>query len=613
MLGSEGALWQWVLTGLALLLGLWVAVEIYGLSNSQQEDVPTLRWLVAWLLLLVAWLRLPALSRMRAWLLAHRSEMLVLAGVTLVGALLRMWHLGGIPYALSGDEGSIGMDIGRTLAGEITNPFTLAWSGLPTLSFMLQAIPAWLLGLNPWTLRLVNAIFGVLAIPALYVLARLLFDRMTALAAAVLLAGYVFHLHYSRAAINVIFDTFFYPASLALLVYGLRRASGPGPFVLAGLCAGLTQYMNVGGRLLPIVIVAFLAYLWLFNRSWLRGQQDNLLLLLVTFLVITGPMIVLAINYPHEYNTRINQIGIIQNGWLEQEQTMRGSGALPILFEQFYHALLGFGVYPDRTESYGGGPLANPLMAVLLFLGLGLSIYRWRQPASALLLLWFFGGVLGGGMLTMYPPTSNRLVVLTPVVALLAALALVEVVRLLVRALGRPLLRRRALALACVLALPVAGLDVYHYFYNYLPRHIFGGGHAYIATTLGYDLGSRETPPHLYFFGPPRMWSGFSSLVFLAPDLQSTDIVEPVRTPEDVAQLVAGHTDTDALFVFLPENREQFDVVQRRFPRGSLVEIYHPDPERHYLMFMYYYVPSETLARSHLDALPVAGIEAPQR
>jgi hypothetical protein len=549
---------------------------------------------------------------MRAWLLAHRSEMLVLAGVTLVGALLRMWHLGGIPYALSGDEGSIGMDIGRTLAGEITNPFTLAWSGLPTLSFMLQAIPAWLLGLNPWTLRLVNAIFGVLAIPALYLLARLLFDRMTALAAVVLLAGYVLQLHYSRIAINNLFDTFFYSAALAALVYGLRRASGPGPFVLAGLCAAFTQYMNVGGRLLPVIIIAFLAYLWLFNRSWLRGQQDNLLLLLATFLVITGPMIVLAINYPLEYNTRMNQIGIIQNGWLAQQQAAQDTSALPILFEQFYRTLLGFGVYLDRTESYGGGTLANPLLAVLLFLGLGLSIMRWRQPASALLLLWFFGGVLGGGMLTMAPPTSNRLVVLAPVVALLAALALVEVVRLLVRALGMPRLRRHALALTCALALPVVGLDVYHYFYAYLPRHLYGGQHAYIATTLGYDLASRESPPHMYFFGPPRMWSGFSSLVFLAPELESTDIVDPVRTPQDVAQLVEGHKNQDALFVFLPEHRQAFELVQRRFPRGSLIEIYNPDPENAGLLFLYYYVEREELARSHLDALPIAGIEAPQ-
>ncbi len=584
--------WQWAMTGIALALTGWVTWILLDYPRGQGDDVPVLPWLMSWLLLLVTWLPLPQVADVRRWLAAHRSDLLLLCLLTLAAALLRLWKLGSLPYALSGDEGSIGIEVQRVLQGELRNPFTLGWGPLPTLSFFVQAVPAWLLGLNAWTLRLMNALFAILAIPMLYLLARLLCDQRTALAAALLLAGYHVHLHYSRATINVIFDTFFYPAAVFALLYGLRRASSPAAFVLGGLLAGFAQYSNVGARLLPIMIIAFLLYLLAFQRSWLRGQRDNLLVLLISFVVVSAPMMVYAWQRPDDYNTRINQIGIVQSGWLEREQQTRGTGPLPVLAEQFYRTLLGFGVYDDRTVSYGGGTLASPAMAVLLFLGLGLATVRWRQPVYALLLLWFWGGLIGGGVLTTDPPTSNRLVMLTPVVALFAGLALAEVVRLLLLALGPRLSQRWKLAAVCVLALPLLFQDVRHYFRDYLPRQEFGSSHAYIATELGYYLAARSPSPHLYFFGPPRMWSGFSSLVFLAPDAARTDVSDPITIRAEVESLV--EPGNDALFVFLPERGSELDVVRERFPEGTQVEFYHPTTGE--LLFLTYQVARDELS-----------------
>lgn len=567
-----GFRWRWSLTAVALLLAAGVLGTLFREFPSRTESGPVLPWLLAWLLLIVAWTDAPHWAAIRDWLWVRRGELLLVGAVTLAAGGVRFWSLGSAPFTLSGDEGSIGLELRRVLAGDLRNPFMLGWGPLPTLSYFVQAFPAWIAGVSPWTLRLTTALFGSLAVPLLYLLARHLFGRPTALAAAILLAGYHFHLHYSRVAINVIFDSFFYPAALVALLYGLQQRGRSWAFVLAGTAAGLAQYANVGARLLPILIVAFLLALLLLAPGWLAGQGRNLLLLGLTFLVIAGPLLVFALHHPDDYNARMNQVGILGSGWLEREQQVRGQGAAPILFDQFQRALFGFVFYADRSASYDpDGPLAGPALALLLLLGLGLSLWHWRQPGYTLVSLWFWGGLVGGGVLTVNPPTSNRLVILTPVVALLAALALVTVARVLLAALDLRLAQHWMLLIVVVVALPVALLDVRFYFRDYLPQQRFGGPHALIATTLGHHLASQPSPPHLFFFGAPQMMSEFSTLVLLAPEVPRSDVLDPVTTLTAVHKL--GQPERERWYVFLRERRAELDLVRRAFPLGEMQEV----------------------------------------
>jgi 4-amino-4-deoxy-L-arabinose transferase-like glycosyltransferase len=586
---------RWLLTGAALLLTIRVFHVLSTTPQTFQETGPLLSWLVACILMIAAWIDIPSVRQIRAWIWQYRGEIAAVGLLTLAALALRLWNLAEAPFTVSGDEGTIGQDMKRMLTGEIINPFLLL--PLSSISYMAEAVSPLLFGLDTWSLRLPHAIFGTLAIPAVYLLARVLFNRQVALVAALLLAGYVLHLHYSRVAIKVIYDTFFYSVTLAALAYGLKQRSGPFPFVLAGVLAGLAQHANVGARLLPIVMVAFVIYLAIFARDWLRGQWVNLLLMVTTFVIVIPSILVYAIQHPDIYNSRLNQVGIIQNGWLEREQEFHDTSAPVILAEQLKFTLFGFMFYRDRTVSYGGSPLANPAMSLLLFLGLGLGLlFWWKKPPFALLMLWFWGGLLGGGVLTIGPPTSNRLVMLTPVVALLAAVALVEVVRLLFATFGAQHRQFVLAVVACVLALPIAVYDVRFYFNEYIPENYFGGNEAQIATILGYELQDQSPQPHLYFYGAPQMWSGFSTLVLLAPDLPRTDIEQPLESPQALDELVQQtnpDAERDALFVVLPHRMDQLDVIQQQYPGGTLLEVGSTDGEK--LLFYSYRVPREQL------------------
>ncbi|NJP06498.1 MAG: hypothetical protein HC837_13175, partial [Chloroflexaceae bacterium] len=101
-------------------------------------------------------------------------------------------------------------------------------------------------------------------------------------------------------------------------------------------------------------MIALLLYLAVRDGSafW-RRRWSEVLVWLGALLISAAPMIQYALIFPEDYNARVNEVGIMQSGWLEQEQELRGEGALPILLDQFTRAALAFNAYPDRTIWYG--------------------------------------------------------------------------------------------------------------------------------------------------------------------------------------------------------------------------------------------------------------------
>jgi hypothetical protein len=92
------------------------------------------------------------------------------------------------------------------------------------------------------------------------------------------------------------------------------------------------------------------------------------------------------------------------------------------------------------------------------------------------------------------------------------------------------------------------------------------------------------------------MWSGFSTLVLLAPDLQRTDIEQPLESPQELTELVQEtnpDAEHDALFVALPHRLDELELVQQQYPGGTLLEVGSTDGEK--LLFHSYRVPREQL------------------
>src|SRR5579862_6322615 len=120
---------------------------------------------------------------------------LLLGAATLLGALVRL-HLLAAP-SLWIDEGA-----SVTFAALPWRPFVkVLWGYQGNMAFYYSLMHEWIhLGDSEFVVRSLSVLFGILAIPAIYILGARLFDRRTGLIAAVLLSVHSFHIHWSQEA-----------------------------------------------------------------------------------------------------------------------------------------------------------------------------------------------------------------------------------------------------------------------------------------------------------------------------------------------------------------------------------------------------------------------------
>ena len=466
----------------------------------------------------------PPVSRPREdwglWWEVNRNTVLVLAVIMVVGCGVRLWNLEGIPSTLGGDEGSQGLEAWRTIEGEIRNPFTTGWLGMPTMSFFYNSISQRFLGRTITALRLPWAVAGCASLLTTFWLITRLRGLTLGLMTVALLASYHYHIHYSRLGANNIADPFFITLAL-LFLYRARDRNSPLDWAMAGITAGVAQYFYPGARLtIILLVICLLFFLWenRQRRETLRNMLGGGLTVLTAFVISAAPMIQYAYRFTNEYNTRFNQVGIIRNGWLENEMANRGVSMWIVLWEQFQRAFLAFNVLPDRTVWYGSPkPLMDGIWAILFMLGLLYGTLRLRERNLFPLVVWWWSVIILGGMMTTSPPSTARLIGTAPVACFFVAFALLRIFQFCLSSVGGRDIRKLA-PLLVVAVLLLSGLSIRWYFWQFTPLNVYGSRNGEIATRMGNFLAEELEPDQIVvFFGPPIMYIEFATIPYLAP------------------------------------------------------------------------------------------------
>ncbi len=578
---SASTLWQELWQALrcsplrlaVLAVGVGIAVSVTSASSSRAPNQPCWDLLAFWAVAIVVvissladWAALPALAR-RVWagLRKPSPELVLIAALALATFLLRAVNLNGIPFVLSGDEAEMGMEAVAVLEGRRTNPFVTGWLSHPTLFFFMQAGFLRLLGVTVQALRLPSAIISGLTVIFFYLLARRLFGRLIAIGAAIYFTAYHYGIHFGRLAINNIWDPFFAVASFYFLIRGMdhKRLSD---MLAAGVFLGLAVYFYMGARLIPIILLTYLAYNMLRARRFLRAHLARLILCALVAFVIAMPILAFFRAHPNDMMARWNMMGIFPSGWVEQEMQRTGKTMLAVVFGQFLKAALAYNYYPDPTFWYHPGiPLLQFVASVFFIFGLTYAVGQWRKREYFLIVIWLLLVLIFGGMLLENPPTSPRLVLSIPPVVLLMTIGVVRVAGLLQRALQRS--RETMIAATLIVVLALSYQSLHFYFGKYTPSHEFAGQNTEVADRLGKYLRVLGPGYQCYFFGPPRIYFRMATVPYLARGVEGMDVKEPIR---DSVEFV--NPDRDAVFVFLPERRNELDVVLRYYPSGQLRE-----------------------------------------
>ncbi len=311
-------------------------------------------------------------------------------------------------------------------------------------------------------LRMASVIIGTLTIPALYMLGSALFSRKVGLLAALLLAVFPPHIHFSRLALNNIADPLFGVLALWLVVRALQRRSAS-DWLLAGVTLGLTQYFYEGGRLLfPALVVLWLLFYvrQLPLRAWLYWALG--------FALVAFPIYYVLWLWRAAPVTRLVLEGMGNDFWARFLAADAGFPQLALyLRERFMPALLHIFHNPDGSAFYYGGdtPLLWLPLVPLFFIGLTIAMRSGKR--GLLLWSWLLLTVLGNSLI-VENDWSARFVVLFPALALLTALGLEGLFQLW-RMATIPIGHLRRVGVVVVTLLAVA--QVGYYFGLHLTRY----------------------------------------------------------------------------------------------------------------------------------------------
>jgi len=533
--GSSAYMWN-----LPLSISTWIGGIILSVLGSWQKDED-----------------LPKISK---------KTLLIAALFFLIGFILRGVNTETIPPVLNGDEASMGLSAVHFIKRQVNNIFSVGWFSFPSFFYFLQSISIRFLGQTTAALRIPSAIIGGLTVSAVYLIGRRMFNPQTGLIAALFMTGFHFHIHFSRMGINNIWDALWFTIILGMFWDGWkykRRSS----FIIVGVCLGISQYFYVTVRMLPFILLLWLASIAIFNRSSLRGMGKNLLFVMFLMFIAFLPMAWFFFTRPYDFMAPYTRVGVF-GWWLENEMGLTGLPAWLVIFKQLLLSLGAFVSEPLELWYSPGTAILRPTAVVFFILGLCLLLIKWRDARTHLFVIWL-ASFVATGALSLPATAAQRYIAAAPACVLLIGYAFSEIAKFLAKAWDTRVRLPNILGIIAVIL--ISANDVWFYFFEYTPTSYMGGPNTYVAQVLAEYLQTKDDLD-VAFFGEPRMgYYSISSLPYLAPHIQGYDHKHPWGSPNN-PKLTNDHV----LFVLLPNHGESLLAIMDTYPNGILQEEYDP-------------------------------------
>jgi 4-amino-4-deoxy-L-arabinose transferase-like glycosyltransferase len=514
----------------------------------------------------------------RTWSTGRVLEMAALAGILILALGMRLWRLGDLSPGMHGDEGEAGSNALAILNGNLVSPWARGWFNQSNVYYWSLAIFMKIFGTGLFGLRTFALVCGMLTVLFVYLIAREMFGVRVAVLAGFFMSFQSGALLFSRQEFSNVTIPALETASLYFLVKGLRSRRHL-DFLVSGLIAGFAVYYFAGGRLIGPVALLFMGYLAVVHRSFLRDYWTRALAFVLGLVAIATPFAAYYLAYPLPTNSYPNDRFI----WLHHADLAALYGTSDwrlILWDQLTRTL---SVLTDGIDlsamSVLDYPVARPLEAVLVVLGLVWAAWRWRDSRFALLSLWFWSSVLIGGVLTLDAPNLPRILGIFPVLALLIAIMLDHLWGLFTSAAERLGGSRRrivgewaggVLAAGAVIVSGVQNKQLYidHYLNTHTNTVLTAQAQYVQQQALGY---------HFYDLGAPMLYWTHGDNRFINPTAEGEDMANP----PDLLPLLDNGVDgeRDANFLIWQPMYDYLQVLQAYYPGGKERVIKLGDPE----------------------------------
>jgi 4-amino-4-deoxy-L-arabinose transferase-like glycosyltransferase len=369
------------------------------------------------------------------WMKSSLRSVLVVLAIGIVAIFLRLYKLDAFPPGLYPDEAVNGNNAIEALSHRDFRIFYPENNGREGLFINIQALSIAAFGNTPFALRVVSALFGILTVMGMYVLAKELptpiggpSRRTLGLLASFLMATSFWHVNFSRIGFRAISAPFFLVFGFYFLFTSLnalrQEASSKAArtrsilfAIFSGFFFGLGFYTYIAYRFLPVLLAAMCFI------SWRASEPQNRKQLLIVFgwvLLATAltalPLGIYFLSHPEDFFGRALQVSVFRVRW---QDIVFNVGKTLGMFTFV-------GDYNWR-HNYSGWPLLSPLAGIPFLVGfvvVGTRALRtrFRDASAAFVFLWFLV-MLGANFLSLEgSPHALRALPAAPAVFLLAAI-----------------------------------------------------------------------------------------------------------------------------------------------------------------------------------------------
>ncbi|MBI1256860.1 MAG: phospholipid carrier-dependent glycosyltransferase [Chloroflexi bacterium] len=443
----------------------------YLLSQLSQIDTaigPVIVWI--FVMLLAVWVAraYDKESGVRLSLNIDRADILAMLVVFALGLAIGSYQLAQIPNTYNDDEPEFLNEMKFIVQGrEERGFFAPGVFDFPLASNYWQSLSFSILGISVFSWRFSSVFSGMLALFPMYILARIMFDRRTAILAGILLITLPYFIAFNRLGYNN--SQALFPTALALcfLYIGLQRRSMV-YMALGGIAAGIGFYTYTAARIALVIAILFFAYRFLGTlyhllrsprsspeRAEASREAFRLLGMGIVYggvaaLVLIPQLVFASAILPNLSNPKVldNFLpnAVYGRAFYPPEELFRDYPPIEYAGQTFFFRpdiyvilflrglILTVLAFHDGTVAnlnFVVGPLTGLISAAFYGIGLVIAFKKLRDPRYVLLLLWIGSTMFFLSIISTEPPRQTHLVSIIPALPILTAVGLITVINFL--------------------------------------------------------------------------------------------------------------------------------------------------------------------------------------
>lgn len=373
-----------------------------------------------------------------------RTTWIVILSIVLLGAALRLVALGSVPPSICQDEAVNAYDAhcllltGKDHVGARWPIFFRSFGDYhPGPPVYLQIPFQMLLGMNAWSARLPDALFGTANVWFLFLLVRRFYGDRAGLWAAGLLAVSPWHIHISRLAFGIGISISLITLGL-LIIFGQLHDEGKSSavkraallrLVLAGVSLGIASWTYHAMRVVvPMLLLGIAVIDWRALKQYVRRPRGwtAVAALALGLAAGIGPFVWAWIKTPEQAWARATEQSILQAGWPDAFTSIVHNYAM-----HFTPSFLFLEGDLSLIQSISGYGQLHLVFAILLVFGLCRVVLRWRsEPWGRFALWWLLIGPIPSALSQLDGPSGHclRSAGVIPAYDIIAAIGLVMVI-----------------------------------------------------------------------------------------------------------------------------------------------------------------------------------------